>query len=71
MKLIVDRVEHRNVVCEADDRTTMDLPLHVFEVPPKEGDMISYEGGIAKVLKQETEERQGKMQGLFERLIKK
>ena len=57
MKLIVDRREKELVICETEKKETMQIPISVFSADPKDGDVILYEEGAARILTEETRKR--------------
>lgn len=45
MKLIVDRIEENVAVCEKEDRSFVDIELHLLPTEIKEGDVIVFKHG--------------------------
>ncbi|MCH1983219.1 DUF3006 domain-containing protein [Ruminococcus sp. OA3] len=71
MKLIVDRREKELVICENEKKEMLQIPVSAFSSAPKDGDVVLYENGFARILAGETHNRKKKADALFERLLKK
>ena len=56
--MIIDRIEGNIVICEDENRQTVELPLDVFVQPIQDGDIvIKNEEDLYEVDKEETEKR--------------
>lgn len=68
-KLIIDRIEGNVAVCEREDKTMTDIKLADMPEGVVEGDVISFDGSVYRLEKEETADRrhliQEKMDNLF------
>ncbi len=64
MNLTVDRIDGDFAVCENDDCGTINVPLAMLPEGVREGDIVEYTGGAAKVATNETEKRRAEIEAL-------
>ncbi len=64
MNYIVDRVEGGHAVCEAEDRSMVDIPLSELPIGIKEGDRINLCDGKYSLLLPE-DDRKKRIRGLM------
>ena len=69
--MIIDRIEGNIVICEDENRQTVELPLDVFVQPIQDGDIvIKNEEDLYEVDKEETEKRKKNIEKRFNDLFK-
>ena len=72
MKLTVDRVEENIVVCQTQEGEIIDIEITRFITLPKDGDIVEEtEGGMYKVLVEETKKEKEEISERFLNLFKK
>lgn len=67
--MIVDRIEGGIAVCEADDRTMIDVPLSELPEGTREGTVLRLENGRYAVDKAEEESRRSRIESKAKRLF--
>ena len=67
MKYIVDRIEGEYAVCEAEDRSFINIPLIQLQPGIKEGDHISFDDGVYSTFPTD-EERKKRVKALMDDL---
>jgi len=71
MKLTIDRIEGEVVICENSQKEMLELPLHIFPVGVKEGDVVNYIEGTIMADHESTSLQKKKMAEKMNRLFHK
>lgn len=71
MKIVIDRIEGDQVICETSERRMLTLPLSLFPHSIQEGDILRYEDDRITADPDSTKLRKTEMENRFWKLVKR
>lgn len=71
MRIIVDRLEQEDAICELEDGNFRRIPRSLLPGDVREGSVFTEEDGIFLPLSEETEQRRNRISGKLAAIFKK